>query len=66
MTKQIAGIVKDTLCKKGIELYDIKFEFGRCGGKIALIDEISGGSMRAFKDGVQIKPMQFGTFLLEG
>ncbi|MDD4582827.1 MAG: phosphoribosylaminoimidazolesuccinocarboxamide synthase, partial [Eubacteriales bacterium] len=53
LTKKIAGIVKDDLASRGIELYDIKFEFGRIGEDkhIALIDEISGGNMRAFKDG---------------
>ena len=49
LTIKIAGIVKDVLAKKGIDLYDIKFEFGRIGEDkhIALIDEISGGNMRA-------------------
>lgn len=37
-------------------MYDIKFEFGRIGetNEIALIDEISGGNMRAYKDGQYI------------
>jgi phosphoribosylaminoimidazole-succinocarboxamide synthase len=44
LTQRIAGIVKDELAKKDMELYDIKFEFGRVGddNHIALIDEISG------------------------
>lgn len=60
LTKKIGEIVKDELAKKGIELYDIKFEFGRVGEDkhIALIDEISGGNMRAYKDGVWIKPLE--------
>jgi phosphoribosylaminoimidazole-succinocarboxamide synthase len=59
LTKRIGQIVKDELAKKGIELYDIKFEFGRIGTErqVALIDEISGGNMRAFKDGVQLPPL---------
>lgn len=60
LTQKIAGIVKDELAKKGIELYDIKFEFGRVGEDkhIALIDEISGGNMRAYKDGKYIEPLE--------
>lgn len=59
LTRQIAGIVKDVLAEKGIELYDIKFEFGRIGEEkeIALIDEISGGNMRAYKDGEFLDPL---------
>ena len=58
MTKRICGIVKADLAAKGIELYDIKLEFGRVDGRVVLIDEISGGNMRAYKDGKYIEPMQ--------
>lgn len=60
LTKRISGIIKDTLAERGIELYDIKLEFGRVGEDkhIALIDEISGGNMRAFKDGKWIEPLE--------
>lgn len=53
LTRRVAGIIKEVLAEKGIELYDIKFEFGRIGEEkqIALIDEISGGNMRAYRDG---------------
>ena len=56
LTRKIAKVVKDELAKKNIELYDIKFEFGRVGEDkhIALIDEISGGNMRAYKNGKYI------------
>lgn len=59
MTRKIARIVKDELAKKGLELYDIKFEFGRIGEDrhIALIDEISGGNMRAYKNGEYVEPL---------
>lgn len=59
LTVKISDIVKDELAKKGIELYDIKLEFGRIGedNHIALIDEISGGNMRAYKDGKYIEPL---------
>lgn len=60
LTKKISDFVKNELEKRGIELYDIKLEFGRVGEDkhIALIDEISGGNMRAYKDGKSIEPLQ--------
>lgn len=66
LTKQIGGIVKDELAKKGIELYDIKFEFGRAGKdqQIMLIDEISGGNMRAYQNGRYIEPLQLEKIML--
>ena len=50
LTKQITGIIRDDLMEKGLTLYDIKLEFGRIDGKVALIDEISSGCMRVYKD----------------
>ena len=63
LTQRITGIIKDELAKKGAELYDIKLEFGRVDGKIALIDEISGGSMRVYKDGKSVPPLELPTLL---
>ena len=67
LTKKIARVVKDELGKKDMELYDIKFEFGRVGedNHIALIDEISGGNMRAFKNGKQVEPLELERLMLE-
>ena len=43
--------------EKGLILYDIKFEFGYdAEGNVILIDEISSGNMRAYKDGKYIDP----------
>lgn len=66
LTKKIGNIVKDTMSQKGIDLYDIKFEFGRVGEDkhIALIDEISGGNMRAYKDGQYIEPLALEKLIL--
>ncbi|MBP1994668.1 phosphoribosylaminoimidazolesuccinocarboxamide synthase [Paenibacillus eucommiae] len=66
LTKQIGQIVKIELAQKGIELYDIKFEFGRVDQdeKIVLIDEISGGNMRAYKDGQYIEPLELEKIML--
>ncbi len=57
-TKKIAAFVKDELAKKGCELYDIKFEYGAVGGNVILIDEISGGNMRVYKDGKYVEPLE--------
>ena len=48
----------DDLAAKGLELYDIKFEFGYDkDGKVMLIDEIASGNMRVYKNGEYIDPM---------
>ncbi len=58
MTQKITKIVSDNLKEKGLELYDIKFEFGYAlDGSVMLIDEISSGNMRVYKDGKHIEPM---------
>lgn len=68
MTRKIGQIVKDELAKKDLELYDIKFEFGRVGEDrhIALIDEISGGNMRAYRGVEYIEPLKLEKIMLEG
>jgi phosphoribosylaminoimidazole-succinocarboxamide synthase len=59
LTKKIGQIVRDEFVKKGLELYDIKLEFGRVGDQqeIALIDEISGGNMRVYQGEKYIEPL---------
>lgn len=58
MTQQITKIVADDLKAKGLDLYDIKFEFGYdANGNVMLIDEIASGNMRVYKDGKYIDPM---------
>ncbi|MBO4344078.1 MAG: phosphoribosylaminoimidazolesuccinocarboxamide synthase [Clostridia bacterium] len=58
MTKKITKIVADDLKEKGLDLYDIKFEFGYdASGEVMLIDEIASGNMRVYKDGKYIDPM---------
>ena len=58
MTRKITKIVADELLKKGLVLYDIKFEFGYdANGEVMLIDEIASGNMRAYKDGKYVDPM---------
>ncbi len=58
MTQAITKIVADDLKEKGLDLYDIKFEFGYDPqGRVMLIDEIASGNMRVYKDGEYIDPM---------
>ena len=57
-TQSICAMIKDELKKHGCELYDIKLEFGKHGGQIILIDEISAGNMRVYKDGTIVDPLK--------
>ena len=49
LTIKICDIIKNEIDKRGLELIDIKVEFGIINGKIALIDEISPGNMRVLR-----------------
>lgn len=66
LTVQIGEVVKKQLAKKELELYDIKFEFGSDmnTGEILLIDEISGGNMRAYKRGNPVEPLELEKIML--
>ncbi len=58
MTQKITRIVADDLKEKGMDMYDIKFEFGYDPeGKVMLIDEVASGNMRVYKNGKYIDPM---------
>ena len=63
LTVQMAKVVESELKKAGADLYDIKLEFGRVDGKINLVDEISGGNMRVYKNGKYIEPLGFPELL---
>lgn len=64
-TQKITKIVEEELAKKGMDLYDIKLEFGRVNGEVALVDEISGGNMRVYKDGEYIQPLDLPGLLFD-
>ena len=65
LTKKICGIIKDLLAEKGLELIDIKLEFGLdAQGEIMLTDEISAGNMRVFKDGKSVEPLDLMRYVL--
>ena len=58
MTRRITAVVAEEMEKRGLVLYDIKFEFGYDEkGQVMLIDEIASGNMRVYKDGKYIDPM---------
>ena len=62
-TLKITQIVADDLKKKGLDLYDIKFEFGYNNDEI-LIDEIASGNMRVYKDGAIVDPVDLTNMIL--
>lgn len=59
LTQDISTLIKEDLAAMGLELYDIKLEFGRLAGSdgIVLIDEVSGGNMRIYKDDEIVNPI---------
>lgn len=65
LTRDIATIIRDDLATKGLTLYDIKLEFGRLAGseEIVLIDEVSGGNMRVYKENEYVNPLDIVDYL---
>ena len=63
-TLKITKVVADDLAKKGMELWDIKFEFGYNNDEVILIDEIASGNMRVYKDGKIVDPMELTKLIL--
>ena len=64
-TLQITKIVADDLKTMGLELWDIKFEFGYDkDGNVILIDEIASGNMRVYKDGKIVAPVDLTDIIL--
>ncbi len=63
-TLKITKIVADDLKSIGLDLWDIKFEFGYNDGEVILIDEIASGNMRVYKDGQIVDPVQLTKYIL--
>lgn len=63
-TLAITKVIADDLAQKGMQLYDIKFEFGYNGDEVVLIDEIASGNMRVYKDGKIVDPMELTNLIL--
>ncbi|MBE6569626.1 MAG: phosphoribosylaminoimidazolesuccinocarboxamide synthase [Ruminococcaceae bacterium] len=57
-TLAITKIVADDLKSIGLDLWDIKFEFGYHNDEVILIDEIASGNMRVYKDGKIVEPVE--------
>ena len=63
-TLKITRIVADDLKSIGLDLWDIKFEFGYHNGEVILIDEIASGNMRVYKDGTIVDPVELTKLIL--
>ena len=63
-TLKITKIVADDLKKIGLDLWDIKFEFGYNNDEVILIDEIASGNMRVYKDGKIVDPVELTKLIL--
>ena len=63
-TLKITKVVADDLAQKGLELWDIKFEFGYNNDEVILIDEIASGNMRVYKNGKIVDPMELTKLIL--
>ena len=64
-TLKITKIVADDLKTIGLDLWDIKFEFGYNNGEVILIDEIASGNMRVYKDGKIVDPVELTKLILD-
>ena len=56
-TLKITKVVADDLKTLGLDLWDIKFEFGYNNGEVILIDEIASGNMRVYKGNEIVEPV---------
>ena len=63
-TLAITKIVADDLKSIGLDLWDIKFEFGYNGDEVILIDEIASGNMRVYKGDSIVDPVELTKLIL--
>ncbi len=63
-TLKITKIVADDLATIGLDLWDIKFEFGYNNGEVILIDEIASGNMRVYKGDEIVEPVELTKLIL--
>ena len=64
-TLKITQIVADDLKTLGLDLWDIKFEFGYNNGEVILIDEIASGNMRVYKGDTIVDPVELTKLINE-
>lgn len=63
-TLAITKIVADDLKSIGLDLWDIKFEFGYNNNEVILIDEIASGNMRVYKGDKIVEPVELTKLIL--
>ena len=63
-TLKITKIVADDLKSIGLDLWDIKFEFGYNNGQVVLIDEIASGNMRVYRGNSIVEPVELTKLIL--
>ena len=63
-TLKITKIVADDLKSIGLDLWDIKFEFGYNNGEVILIDEIASGNMRVYRGDKIVDPVELTKLIL--
>jgi len=63
-TLKITNIVAEDLKKIGLDLWDIKFEFGYNNDEVILIDEIASGNMRVYKGDEIVDPVELTKLIL--
>ena len=63
-TLKITKLIADDLKELGLDLWDIKFEFGYNNDEVILIDEIASGNMRVYKDGKIVDPVELTKIIL--
>jgi len=64
-TLKITKIVAEDLKSIGLDLWDIKFEFGYNNGEVILIDEIASGNMRVYKGDKIVDPVELTKLILD-
>ena len=63
-TLKITKVVADDLKTIGLDLWDIKFEFGYYNNEVILIDEIASGNMRVYKGDKIVDPIELTKLIL--
>lgn len=63
--RKATALIRDHLAEKGLELIDIKYEFGEVQGKTLIIDEVSGDCMRVVRDGRVLLQKELASALLD-
>ena len=59
-------MIGEELQRLGLELIDIKYEFGLAGDRLLLMDEISSGNMRVWENGQSVEALELTRRVLEG